>query len=456
MKTHLPILLRKQLKKSVLFLLLSGFTTPQLHGQEKDSILPENSFGISAILRFGSEIRDGSYRPLYEYEKPAAFISNRMRLTFDYSYKDILSLRIAPQQVGLWGQASMIMGIENSGNRIALYETWAQLKLNSDWKLKLGRQVIALDDERIFGEYDWAQGGLVHDAISIHYNKNKYQLKGFFAFNQNYKALYNNNLANISGSLFSTSDALPYKWMQTLWSGIDVGKASKLSFLLSNLGFQNADSSADTTAKTYFTQIYGTNYFIEREKFSGRVSAYYQGGENSLGIRNQGFNIAVSVDYKVNGQWNIGLGSDFVSGSDIGSTQHKNKVFSSAFSSIHNFYGSMDYYYAGSSHNTAGISDTYLKASFNGKQGYNIHLTLHQFVTPNEIINSEKRYNKDLGRELDLSVIYKINKFATFAGGYSFYLNTSTLSYLKSVPHSPKYQQWAWFALIINPTLLKT
>ena len=456
MTTHLQLILRKRLSKSALFLLLTSLTTPQVYGQNQDTIAHENSFSISAQLRFGSEIRDGSYRPLYKNEKPAAFINNRVRLNLDYSYKDILLLRISPQQVGVWGQASMIMGVENSGNRIALYETWAQLKLAPDWKLKLGRQVIALDDERVFGEYDWAQGALIHDAISVHYDKNKYQLKGFFAFNQNYKALYNNDLTNTNGNLYSSSDALPYKWMQTLWLSIPIGKSSELTFLLSNLGVQNAKSSSDTTAKTYHAQTYGANYFAKGDKVSGHISAYYQGGRNFSGVKNQGLTAAVSIDFKVNSSWDIGFGSDFVSGADVGVAHPKNKVFSSPFSSIHNFYGAMDYYYAGNSHNTAGLSDTYLKANFKGKQGYSIQLAFHQFATPNKIHETLDKYKKDLGRELDLTLIYPINKFATFAGGYSFYLNTSTLSYLKNVPHTPKYQQWAWLALNITPASFKT
>jgi hypothetical protein len=91
----------------------------------------------------------------------------------DYSYNNKLELKITPQSVGVWGQSPLVQGAENSGSQFSLFETWVKLSLNSNWNTQIGRQVISLDDERMFGALDWAQGGRAHDAIAFNFAKNK-------------------------------------------------------------------------------------------------------------------------------------------------------------------------------------------------------------------------------------------------------------------------------------------
>ena len=224
---------------------------------------------------------------------------------------------------------------------------------------------------------------------------------------------------------------------------------------MTNLGVQNASSSLDS-AKTIFSQTYGANYFGNGEKWSGNVSAYYQGGKGIKDVKNQAYLIAASVNYKIDDNWNIGVGSDFVSGNDINETSGKNHAFNPLFHTGHKFYGSMDYFYSGNGHGNVGLSDTYLKVNYKGKQGYNINLAVHQFATPNQIKDIFKTYKSNLGQEVDLTVSYKLNKFAAIMGGYSFFINSPSLSYLKNVPNSQKYQQWGWVSINITPTLFHT
>ncbi|MCO5233614.1 MAG: alginate export family protein [Chitinophagales bacterium] len=442
------------IQRSIVLPLLTVVILPTIQAQEVDSL--ENSFSISAQIRPRLEIRDGAFRPLSKDEKVAALVSERVRLNFDYSYKDILSIRISPQHVGVWGQTNMVQGADNAGSKFALYETWAKLKLGSNWNMKLGRQVISLDDERFFGELDWAQGGRVHDAISFHFAKQKYELKGFFAFNQNYKSLYGNNLSNPSGNLYSTTDAFPYKWMQTVWAGIPAGKSSKISLLVTNLGLQNVKSATDSVIHNFNSQTYGINYFNNGKKLNGNVSAYFQGGKNLSGVKTQAYMIAAYLGYNIDNQWSIGLGSDFVSGNDLGMAQEKNTAFNPYFHTGHKFYGSMDYYYAGNAHKNVGLSDSYVKLNYKGKQGYNINVAVHQFVTPNKIVNEVEEYAKNLGQEIDFTLSYKLNKFATLSGGYSFYINTPTVNYIKNTFNGKDFQQWAWISLNITPKLFNT
>lgn len=443
----------KNLSKLLVLIVFLGFNHSS-KAVEQDSV-KNNTFSMSGQFRPKFELRDGAFRPLMKNEKPAALVSDRIRLTFDYAYKNVFSLRITPQAVSVWGQATMTQGAEDKGSKFSIFETWAQVYATPEWSFKLGRQIISLDDERFFGELDWAQGGRVHDALSILYKKEKYELRGYFAFNQNYRALYNNNLSNPAGSLFSTNNALPYKWMQTVWASVPIKEHSKITFLVSNLGFQNAIATTKDTVTNY-TQTFGTNYNYNGSKLNVSVAAYYQMGKDLANIKNQGYMWSAALGYNINKKWNIGIGSDMVSGNNVGATQKKSHIFTPYFHTGHKFYGFMDYFYSGNPHKNAGLSDNYLKVNFKTEKGLGLSMAFHQFVTPNKIIDGATKFSKNLGQELDLGISYKIHKFVGLIGGYSFYLANSNINFLKNTPNAKVYQQWMWFGLNITPTFFKT
>lgn len=436
-----------------LFLLSVQLLCSNVNAQNTDTTL--KSLKIEGQLRPRFEIRDGAFRPLQKAEKPAVLISNRIRITVDYNYKGIFSLRLSPQSAGVWGQTNIVQGVEGGGNKLAFFEAWGKLQLAKQWNLTVGRQVISLDDERFFGELDWAQGARAHDAISVQYKKNKVDLRAYAAYNQNYKSLYGNNINNPSGNLYSTNDATPYKTMQTVWAGFQVGKKSQLSLLAANLGFQNAVSATNDTA-VYYSQTFGGNYFFNHANVSGNFTAYYQAGKNSAGVSIRACLLAAYAGINFTKKWQAGAGSDFISGNNAGSTQSTNNVFTPYFHTGHKFYGAMDYYYVGNPHKNAGISDTYLKLNFAAKNGHAINMALHQFFTPNKVTDGLKQFKKNLGQEMDLMYSYKLNEVSKITGGYSFYLTTSTLNYLKNTLNAGKYQQWFWLSINFTPTFLKT
>lgn len=449
-----PFLLVHSVKKILAHLGLFSIFVFSQNINAQDVKHSENNITFSGQLRSRFEFRDGVFRPIAPGEKPAVLISQRIRLAIDYAYKDILTIKLVPQSVGIWGQANMVQTLEGNGNQFALFEAWAALKLTDYWKLKIGRQVISLDDERIFGELDWAQGGRVHDALSFQFNKNQFDLKAFFACNQNYKNLYDNNINNPAGSLFNSKGSASYKWMQTVWTGFQVSKTSKVTLLVSNVGFQNAESP-NYDSRVFYSQTAGANFFHQGAKLTGNFSAYYQGGKNTTGIKTRAFLIAGYADYTLNPSWSLGAGSDFLSGNDVGKPLNHNKAFNPFFNTGHKFYGAMDYYYAGNPHKNAGLSDNYFRINYKTNKSWVFQMSMHQFITPNTISGTVKDYDKNLGQEFDLSFIRKINKFTGFSGGYSCYLTTPTVHYLKNTVGAGKAQQWVWLSLNITPTFLE-
>ncbi|TXI31572.1 MAG: hypothetical protein E6Q58_04985 [Niabella sp.] len=422
-----------------------------LHAQDASD--KENQLTITAQLRPKFEYRDGNFQPLAQGLKPSALISQRSRLTFSYQYKNALTLQVSPQTVTVWGQDALTQGASTS-NGFGLFEAWAGIRTGEKTIIKAGRQVISLDDERFFGELDWAQGSRAHDAVSLHVANKKADWKLFAAYNQNYRELYGNNLYNVAGSLFSTKDAAPYKWMQTAWGKFQIGKGNTLSALVSNLGFQNAKNTADP-AKTYFLQTLGLTFNHTGTNWKYQVAGYLQQGKNLTGNSTDGHLISLGIDRTISKIWNLGLGADYLSGNKVNNNlSAHNRAFVPYFGTNHKFYGSMDYFYAGNGHKNAGLEDFYLKTGFKPNANFNLNVALHQFMAPVEIKEGSKTLPSNLGQELDLDFGYSINKYAKLTGGYSMYFNTPTLLYLKNVAQSGKVQQWAWISLNVNPKIL--
>ena len=74
------------------------------------------------------------------------FMLGRARLSFNYS-RSWLEAKVALQQAGTWGM---------SGGSFSINEAWVGVKSPKGWFAKMGRQVLAYDDERIIGTNDWS------------------------------------------------------------------------------------------------------------------------------------------------------------------------------------------------------------------------------------------------------------------------------------------------------------
>ena len=399
----------RQLSATAILLVLGFQNATAQHETDK-----ENQINITAQIRPRAEYRDGNFQPLESGLKPSALVSQRTRLGFNYQYKNLLSLQVSPQTVTVWGQDGLTQGAGNS-NGMAFFEAWAKLKLGQSSALQIGRQVISLDDERFFGELDWAQGGRAHDAILYQYGRKKFETKIYASYNQNLKELYGNNLNNPSGSLYTPKNATPYKWMQTFWSKYQMDEKNAISALVSNLGFQNASSATDQI-KTAFSQTLGLNFFHTGNAWKYNASAYYQTGKTSPAVSTNAYLLSVSLDKKLNKAWNLGIGGDLLSGNEISATPTTHsRAFVPYFGTNHKFYGSMDYYYVGNGHKNSGLGDIYLKTVIKPNTNLTFGLAVHQFLSPVEIKDVEEEVVEEINWVLFLLILY-----LSFIKGFGF------------------------------------
>ena len=410
----------------------------------------ENEFDMSLQLRPRTEYRTGAYRPLQTGEEPAILTHNRTRLTMNYSNGDKLKMRVSLQNINIWGQANQVQPLDATNNNIGLFEAYADIKLSENMRTKIGRQMIALDDDRIFGTFDWHPAGRSHDALNISWKKQNTEVQTYFAFNQNYNTIGNVN--NPAGQYFSPENAQPYQHLQMIYAKYNFTPKHYLSVLANNIGFKDFK----TDNKTYNMQTIGANYFGNGNLWNVRLSAYYQFGETNVGRKTSATLLSAVVDYKINKPSKIGLGIDYLSGDNTNKpTQEATNIFNPLYGTHHKFYGIMDYFYAGNPHGNVGLLDTYVRYSSVINPKLSISAVGHFFNSGAKIYQNNQKKSNYLGSELDLSFNYNIMKNVNLTGGYSNFFNTESLRYLKKTPNARGNQDWVWISLNINPQIFK-
>lgn len=401
---------------------------------------------VSIQLRPRAEMRNGLFTPILKNQNAAVFISQRSRLGFLYSKNDYLKLGLSTQVVNTWGNDPQVQA---TANNISLYEAWAQLYFSKDWNIKLGRQILSYDDERILGALDWNNAGRKHDAALIGFQKNKLKANVGLAFNQ--------NSDKTTGTFYDNLSSQPYKSMEFLWLRYDINPILAFSLIGINLGFQNRFDSSRSNLQTM-----GGNIFFTKDKLIATGTYYLQKGKNHRknldDLNTNAWMSSLKLEYNFNKQFTTMVGTDYLSGNDMSSTSVTNTSFNPLFGTGHKFYGSMDYFYVSSSHNDAGLWDSYFQVTIKPTTKYFGQLAFHHFESAGKIAdNMGITTPRSLGNEIDLTLGYTLTEDVKLAGGYSQMFADKSMRYVKSI--SPlveikSVQNWAWISIKFNPNII--
>ena len=412
---------------------------------------PPNEFTLSAQLRPRFEYRNGAYRPLVEGESPAILTNNRTRLNFDYKHTDRLHLYISLQNVNVWGQAQQIQAVDRTGG-MSVFEAYAEFPLVNTLSAKVGRQMIVLDDDRIFGSLDWHPAGRSHDAVNLNWTPSeKLTLRGFFAYNQSGSTTTPTlNVNTPSGQNFTPGWGQDYQHLQALHAHYSISEAHQLSLLFANLGYRT-DDSADQNMQTF-----GAHYTGKSNQLSYGASAYLQTGKNAGGTEKSAYMFAVNAGYKFSPIFGLTAGVDYLSGNASDDTSGKDKKFNPFSGTNHKFYGFMDYYYVGAPGSkaapSAGLLNPYLTANVRTGEKSNLSATFHYFAPAAKFEVGGKKHSS-YGSEIDLVYNLKVQPFIGLQVGYSTYFANDGTKALKGTANQRGYQDWFWCSLNINPKL---
>lgn len=395
---------------------------------------------VNADVRARFEYRHGYNNLFSNGADPAAFVNQRTRLNIGYKTQK-LQLFIAVQDVSIWGDTRQILPIDGNDS-FSLFQAYAKLNFDERWAIKLGRQVISYDDQRIFGGLDWAMQGRFHDAAIISYKSNGFMADLGGAFSQE-NAKNEGTAYNIQG--FFTYKAMQYAYLKKTWEN-----NTGLSFLILNTGFQNFTGDAnDIPDGVSYRQTAGSYFKLPINKninISG--SAYYQFGKANANTDLSAYQASLEGTFKTE---NIlyGLGFELLSGTDQeGATT--NKSFFPLYGTNHKFNGFMDYFYVGNHANNVGLNDIYAKVVVTTGENSNVLLKGHYFSANADLVGDADKY---LGTEIDLVYTQKLMPYVKMNVGYSHMFASESMELLKNGRPHNNTNNWGWVQLIVNPKL---
>lgn len=403
---------------------------------------------MSAELKPRFEGRHGFGTLASPEDDPAAFISQRTRLNIDFTTEKY-EFFVAVQNVGVWGDVSTLA--KNDKNGTSFHQAWGMYHFSPKFAMKLGRQEISLDDQRIFGAVDWAQQARSHDAL-------------VFKIKPGEKSKLDVGLAlNANGETNFAEDysVNQYKSLQYAWFHTDFSKDLGLSLLFLNNGmpYDKTDDNNITKQKTTYSQTIGGRVTFKKNRFNLNAATYYQGGNTPNGSKDRAVDLSAyyftaNANFKLTEGLNIGTGFEIFSGNDQDGSSDENNAFNPFYGTNHKFNGWMDYFYVGNHINNVGLVDIYVPIGFQ-KDKVGLKLVPHFFSANGTILKPDlDSADSYLGTEIDFQFTYNLAKDVMIFAGYSQMFATDSMELIKG-GSKDETNNWGWIMVTFKPTFFK-
>jgi hypothetical protein len=424
-----------------LFCLLFALNTLQTLCNDiltKDST---SNFRLDLEFRPRSEYRHG-YRTLMPEDATAAFFTDqRARLNITYTCKDF-TFYTSIQDIRTWGDTDP----RSTVGSIQAFEAYAEPNIFDDLKIRIGRQKIIYDNERLFAQNDWRQNGGSHDAIRLMYNINSFSTDFIAAYNQEKGAsdrFFETDFSpGFNNYKLLIAHFLNYKIDQniifTTINSVD-GFQDTVNFHLSHFRYTNGGRFEYTSGDYYFT-----------------LSGYYQHGETPFGTKlENAYYFQPEIKWNASKSMNFKIGAELLSGNSNPNQTNVSNSFDPLYGVNHRFLGSMDYFIRFPADlNNAGLIAPYLFTSFKINDKITFRADGHIFLSEKDFISKNQVIDKYLGFENDLLLIYKPNNFTTLQLGYSYLLPTESMNIIKKGSGIERWQDWAFLMITFKPNIL--
>ncbi len=395
-----------------------------------------------------AEYRHGFQNPASTNADPAFFIGQRARLGMKYVHEKF-RIHIAAQDVRTWGQTTN--NLPDNAGLFSIQEANAEILFNKKMTLKMGRQEIAYDEDRIFGTLDWSLQGRRHDAALFKYQDSTWKADVGLAFNQD-KEQSNTAVYSVPGH---------YKTFQFLYASKQL-KDLNLSLLFLNNGMQwtHLDSLGRIDdSGVRFSQTAGLRGAYAKGRLGANATFYTQMGKDVANRNLAAYEASAEVSFKPIDKLKIIAGGEILSGTSQTDTANTvNRSFSPFYGTNHRFNGYMDLFYVNNFSNSVGLIDPYFKVVFNTKRII-AAADAHFFMAASPIrdmanLNEIKAMPAYMGTEVDLTFLYNIADFVSLQAGYSRILQTASFAAVRGGDISER-QDWAYLMLIVRPGMAK-
>lgn len=418
-------------------------------------ILQANAqFTLSGEFRTRAEANNGyKYIPV-EDDITQYYVTQRTRLNAMYKsekYDAYLSL----QDVRSWGGEDIYTGAGVWGytHGLDIYQAWINLKLGEASNLKIGRQELKYNDQRLLSWRNWNQYGLTYDALVFKTQKNDWRFDLGLSYNS-LNTKITGDVNNRNNRYYADKNRI--KTLNFLYLERKFNDAFTLSFTGIHAGYAEAADS-DTVNNTLTYGFYA-KYAKNGLDFTG--NAFLQGGKNKNGQDIEAYFLTADAGYKFNST-RLGLGADLISGHDASNTDadyaDTDHTFNLMYGARFKYYGWINHFILMDKHTrNGGLIDIYPNVTHKFNKSTTIKAFYHLFSTEQEVPDGNGgTFDKSLGSALDLMFIKGFSKEVKLQAGLSYSMPSETLEAFKGATDTEESPFWGWVMLTIKPTFFK-
>ena len=341
----------------------------------------DTTLSLSAQYRAGLGV-DGGPSELTETTDPRTGLTQRARFGFMLSRSEGQAVALSVQDAWAWGDVS---SQERYGRArgLEVHEAFAIVPVGADSYLKLGRQEIDYDDQRLLSSAPQSPSGQAFDVGLLHYQLWPVALEVFFGRAPTPRSYAAGSISTDVGR------------------DVDFGGTHTRVELGDNLGvaftfLARHDGTDGSIRQTLGSFVSGT---LGALNYSGQV--YYQGGYHDDEVV-QAYLWAGRLSYEPRVTWcpTLGAGLDYLSGN--GTVQG---VFDTLYGENHEQYGRMDrFVHMAADTMGLGLIDVMIRGGWAPLRGLDVFVDVHRFVAAKASSHEAARGSASFGEEVDLRI----------------------------------------------------
>lgn len=406
---------------------------------KQQAALSDKKLRIDAEFRPRAEYRNGYQQLRNDTSTAAFFVGQRFRLSANYVYDNRFVLQFSIQDLRVWGQQDP----RSTAATLQIFEGWVEPIITNKFSIRIGRQRLVYDNQRLFSENDWRINAAVHDAVNFRLNTQKVTSELTLAFNQSSEKYF--------GTDYSPSGFTNYKFLAVSYLRYKPGNMLTLTALNSTDAFQKASDPE----KLNFRYTLGGRIEVDYGRIYSTLAAWYQGGKNPSGKDLSAFYLQPEVRFTASKGLVARFGAEIFSGTGNGSPSPTDHSFVPLYGTAHRFNGSMDLItkFPGDV-SGAGLVNPYLFLTRPLSAKFDLRADFHTFHLQRNYYLNDKNIDKYLGFENDFLITWKPNSITKVDLGISYMLPTESFQTVKKSGNSEYNLTWIYLGLTFKPQLL--
>jgi hypothetical protein len=354
---------------------------------------------------------------------PDAATLSRIRAAVRVGLLDWVRVYIQVQDARAWGTEGSTL-TDGSADQFDLHQGYADLGRSDAFTARLGRQTMALADERLVGAIEWTNTAQSFDGVRTF---GEYKGVTWTAFWM--------NVAERDDLLATGVDPQLNQGINDdgwLIGGFATRKFGDVTSELTALFDRDAVTDESYTLNLRVHGRTGGVLYEGAAAYQGGPgrSAYFASGKAGLAI----------------GRGTVAAQLDYLSG-DADPTDGETKAFNTLYATNHKFYGYMDYFLnIPGQLDQAGLVDAILRGTLTTSENTNVRLDLHRFL-----IAQKRNDRRALGTELDAIGRWHIEQPAILEVGVGIFVPEDLASdLLPAFAGGKNTTWWGYVQLLLN------